>query len=224
MRIVVVSDVTIGYGSPQLPFLAFSLQDFYPGSEVRIVEPVQPELAPRHGMFPGFTFFRVATTDHPHSPVGRTEYIWRAAKTVNQLKPDLLVICCTSSLPVLYRLKRRPPKVIYYSIESIPFYGDFDVEMNRRAAPLLDIVLFPEENRAALEVGRCGFAGVPKLVLYNVSNRRKDQHTPLPLAQRNARILYSGTISRDQTFADYYFSDKVRAIPLDMFGPVKGTP
>lgn len=35
-----------------------------------------------------------------------------------------------------------PEKVIYYLIESIPFYGDFDVEMNRRAGPLLDVVIF----------------------------------------------------------------------------------
>ncbi|HUQ94583.1 MAG TPA: hypothetical protein VM120_23075 [Bryobacteraceae bacterium] len=221
MRIVAVSDVTVGYGSPQLPLLAASLKDYYDG-EVKIVEPVQPELAPRHGLYPGFEILRVATADHPHTPIGRMEYIWRAAKLVNAWKPDVLVICCTYTLPVLFRLKRRPSKVIYYSIESIPFYGEFDIEMNRRAAPLLDLVLFPEENRAVLEVGRCGFPDVPKLVLYNTSNLRKDQRPALPPEQRNRRILYSGTISRDQTFADYYVSEKVRALPIDLFGPVKG--
>lgn len=223
MRIVAVSDVTLGYGSPQVPLLTGSLGEHYRG-KVSIIEPVQPELARRHEQFPDFEIVSVGTADHPHSTVGRTEYIWRAAQLVKQLRPDVLVICCTYTLPVLYRLGAKPPKVIYYSYESIPFYGEFDVEMNRRVAPLLDVILFPEENRAALETGRCGFAGVPKLVLYNVNNRQRDTHAALAADQRNGRVLYSGTISRTQTFADYYFSDKIRALPIDLFGPVKGDP
>jgi glycosyltransferase involved in cell wall biosynthesis len=37
-------------------------------------------------------------------------------------------------------------------------------------------------------------------------------------------VLYSGTISRAQTFLDYYFSDKIKALPIDLFGTVKGPP
>ncbi|MBL8227297.1 MAG: glycosyltransferase [Bryobacterales bacterium] len=222
MRIVAVSDVTIGYGTPQLPLIVESLLDYY-GGEALIVEPVQPELSPRHGAFPRFDIRPVGTTEHPHSTVGRTEYVWRASRLVNELRPDLLLICCTYCLPVVFRLARRPKKTLYYSVESIPFYGEFDVEMNQRAGPLLDAIVFPEENRAALEVGRCGFHGVPKLVLFNVSNRRKDGCKPLPLEERNGRILYSGTISRQQTFADYYLSDKIRAMPVDLYGPIKGS-
>jgi glycosyltransferase involved in cell wall biosynthesis len=222
MRIVAVSDVTVGYGTPQLPLLVESLLDYY-GGEAVIVEPAQPELSPRHDAFPRFDIRPVRTAEHPHSTIGRAEYVWRASRMVNQLRPDVLLICCTYCLPVIYRLSRRPAKTIYYSVESIPFYGDFDIEMNRRAGPLLDVIVFPEENRAALEVGRCGFHGVPKLVLFNVSNRRKDGCRPLPLEQRNGRILYSGTISRQQTFADYYLADKVRAMPIDLYGPIKGS-
>ena len=223
MRIVAVSDVTLGYGTPQLPLLAESIAAHYRG-EVKVVEPVQPELAPKHAHYPSFDIRRIATSDHPHSPIGRSEYVWRAAKLVNSLQPDVLLICCTYCLPVIYRLHSRPRKVIYYSVEGIPFYGEFDVEMNRRAAPLLDAVIFPEENRATLETGRCGFVDVPKIVLYNVSNRREEQQPALPAKDRNGRILYSGTINRSQTFADYYLSDKIRAMPIDLFGPVKGSP
>ncbi|MDZ4798557.1 MAG: glycosyltransferase [Bryobacteraceae bacterium] len=223
MRVAAVSDVTIGYGTPQLPLLLDSLRE-YLNAEVQLIEPVQPELAPRHAQYPQFEILPAATAEHPHSPVGRQEYIWRATRLIDRLKPDLLVICCTYSLPVLFRAARRPKKVLYYAIESIPFYGEFDVEMNRRLEGKADLVLFPEENRAVLEVGRCGFAGIPKLVLYNVSNRRRDGVRALPAEGRNGRILYSGTISRTQTFLDYYFSDRVRALPIDMFGPVKGAP
>jgi hypothetical protein len=138
------------------------------------------------------------------------------------VKPDVLVISCTFCLPVLFRLHRRPRKVIYYSIESIPFYGGFDVEMNLRVAPLLDVVIFPEENRAVLETSRCGFVKVPKLVLYNVSNRKAEAREARTVHQRNGRILYSGTMSVAQTFLNYYMADDVRALPIDMYGPIKG--
>lgn len=220
MKVAVISDVTIGYGSPQVPLMAASVAAHYGKAEVWMVEPVQPECAPRHGQYPDFRFVPVATTDHPHSPVGRTEYIWRATKELNRLDPDVLVISCTYSLPVVFQLKRRPRKVIYYAIESIPFYGEFDVEMNRRLVGKVDVIVFPEENRAVLETGRCGFAGIPKVVVYNVSNRAGAGKEVV--AERNGRILYSGTISRGQTFLDYYLSDKVRALPVDMYGPVKG--
>jgi hypothetical protein len=72
-----------------------------------------------------------------------------------------------------------------------------------------------------LEIGRCGFPGVAKAVVYNVNSRRADVAQPLTAPYRNGRILYSGAISRAQTFADYYLSDKLRALPVDLFGPVK---
>lgn len=221
MKIVAVSDVTLGYGSPQLPLLAASLKQHYRGT-VAVIEPAQPELAAKHGEFPELEIRRVLTAEHPHSHLGRIEYIWRAAKLVNELKPDVLVIVCTYCVPVLFRLKQRPRRVIYYSIESIPFYGDFDIEMNCHLSPLVDVVIFPEENRAVAEVGRCGFYGIAKLVMFNTANRREEGFWPLPLRQRNGRILYSGTISRQQTFGDYYLSEKLRAIPIDLYGPVKG--
>ncbi len=220
MKIAAISDVTLGYGTPQLPLLVSSLKEFYAGT-ADIIEPVQPEVAARHDLFPDFRFHPVSTGEHPHGVTGRSEYVWRAAKVLNKLEPDILVICCTYSLPVVFKLRKRPRKVIYYSVESIPAYGAFDVEMNRRAAPLLDVVLFPEANRAAIETARCGFPKLPKPVLFNVSNRRWDTPPPLDRLMRNGRILYSGTISRGQTFANYYLSEQLHDVPIDLFGPVK---
>jgi glycosyltransferase involved in cell wall biosynthesis len=220
MKILAVSDVTLGYGTPQLPLLVTSLMEHY-RAQAAVIEPAQPELPAKHGAFPHLDIRRVVTAAHPHSETGRIEYVWRAAKLANQILADVVVICCTYSLPVLYRLKQRPKKVIYYSVESIPFYGAFDVEMNRHAAPLLDVVIFPEENRAVLETGRCGFPGAPKLVLYNTAKRRDEPFAPLAAAERHGRILYAGTISRSQTFADYLLSDSLRGATIDVYGPIK---
>ena len=219
MRIVAVSDVTMGYGTPQLPLLTSSLAEHYRG-EGWILEPVQPELAPRHGLFPNLRMESCPSTFHPHTNQGRQEYLWRAANRVNELKPDVLVICCTFCLPALFRVNYRPRKVVYYSVESIPFYGAFDEEMNRHAGPLLDIVIFPEENRALGEIGRYGFHEAVKLVLYNATNR-SDWPEPLPMAERNGRILYAGTISPSQTYAGYYVNRELANLPIDLYGPLK---
>lgn len=224
MKVLAISDVTLGYGTPQLPLLTLSLVAHYK-AEGHVIEPAQPELTARHALFPILHFDRVTTVWHPHSEQGRQEYLWRASRSINQLRPEVLVICCTYCLPVIFRLDYRPRKVIYYSVESIPFYGPFDMEMNGRAGPLVDIVIFPEENRAVAEVSRFGFHGATpdrepaKLVLYNTTNFRKTE-PPLPRPSRNGRFLYAGTIS-DQTFASYYTRPETQRYPIDMFGPVK---
>jgi glycosyltransferase involved in cell wall biosynthesis len=139
---------------------------------------------------------------------------------LNDLKPDVLVICCTYCLPALFRLRRRPPIVIYYSVESISYYGSFDAMMNRHAGPLVDAVIFPEENRAALETERYGFEESAKVVMFNCVKRREERNEALPALQRNGKILYSGTISH-HTLANYFLDENIRTIPMDLFGPIK---
>lgn len=218
-RVAAISDVTMGYGTPQLPRLTRSVAEHY-GTEGWILEPVQPELPPRHHLFPPLRLERCPSTAHPHTPLGRQEFLWRASLRLNQLQPDVVIVCCTFTLPVLFRLRYRPRKVIYYSVESIPFYGPFDEEMNRYAGPLVDLVIFPEENRARNEVGRYGFHEAVRLVLYNATNPRSVP-PPLPAAGRNGRILYAGTLSPEQTYANYYLQPELDGMPIDLFGPLK---
>jgi glycosyltransferase involved in cell wall biosynthesis len=219
MLVAAVSDVSIGYGTPQLPLLTRSIMDHYsaPGA---IVEPAQPECPPRHHLFPGIDVRRVNTMVHPHSEQGRQEYIWRASEVLDSLKPDTLIICCTYALPVLFRMRHRPRQVIYYSVELIPFYGPFDEEMNRMLEGRVDMVIFPEENRAVNEVRRYGFHGIRKVIVYNTSKRRAEIADPLPASARNHRILYSGALDPEATFARYYLSEKITT-GIDLFGNLK---
>jgi glycosyltransferase involved in cell wall biosynthesis len=218
--LVAISDVSIGYGTPQLTLLAGSVAEHY-GIAGTIIEPAQPEAPPRHGMFPQFRVRRINTMAHPHSEAGRQEYLWRAAEVINEIRPDVLIVCCTYSLPVLFRLRHRPRQVLYYSVESISFYGEFDVEMNQWTGGLVDVVLFPEENRAVNEVRRYGFEGARKVVVYNTSKRTGEiAEGPLPAALRNGRVLHSGTISKEQTLAQYFISELINT-PIDLYGPLK---
>lgn len=222
MRIVGISDVSLGYSSPQIPALMTSVVDYY-GAEGIMLEPDQPERPPRHQLFPHLKLLRINTAFHPHSLPGRIEYMRSAAQAIDALCPDMLVIYCTFSLPVLFKIRRRPDFVIYYSVESIPSYGSFDMEMNHHIAPLIDLVIFPEENRAARETTRFEFKDTPKVILYNCVNPKTAIRGMLPSTQRNARLIYSGTIDRKQTFGDYFLDAKMKTVPLDIYGLIKAS-
>lgn len=217
-RIVAVADVSIGYGSPQILRLTESLAAHY-GCGAIILEPDESEkqsvdVAPK-----GCRVERIATSVHPHSGLGRRQFVSAAARRVDELRPDTLVLFCTYSLPVLSQLRYRPRSTVYHSIEMVGAYGKLDVALNRCFADDIDLVLFPEENRARIDGQRCGLAGLPMAVVYNVSNERVFQ--PVPAAERLPRFLYSGKIDGDQTFADYFLRPDLQA-PIDLFGSVSG--
>jgi hypothetical protein len=220
MKVLAVSDVTTGYGTPQLPLLVTSLADHYQ-ADAFVIEPVQPELKGNRALPSSLHMIRIPTSDHPHSQSGRTEYVWRAAELVNEIEPDILVVSCTYCLPIVFRIQKRPRRVIYYSLESIRFYGDFDVAMNRRVGDRIDIVIFPEENRAVLEKSRCGFERATSVVLYNATARAGHLLPAVPAAERNDRILYAGLIAFEKTFANFYTDKRLRGAAIDLFGAIR---
>lgn len=219
MRIGCVSDVCLGYGSPQIGYLVESLADHYE-AEALVVEPRVPGVAPKHTSFPSFQIRRSRTAFQPYSAEGRIEYAIDAARMVNEWEPDLLIICCTFTLPVLFKLRKRPHFVIYYSYESIPHYGDFDITMNRQLDGLVDLVIFPEENRAELELGRSRFGGARTVILYNCPAHHSRR--PAVKGERNGRFFYAGTIDPVETLAAHFLDSRISGFPIDLYGPLRG--
>ena len=207
-------------GSPQIGQLVQSLCGHY-AAENLVIEPHRAESPPRHHRFPQLNIERAEMRYDPYSTPGRVEYLLEGSRLLNQYAPDILVVCCTFCLPVLFKLRKRPSVVIYYSIESIPFYGRFDMEMNRNVDDLVDLVIFPEENRAVEEVRRFGFGDVPKAVLYNCVAADAEDPERNFLPQRNGRVIYAGTIDREATFGNYYTNPEARRFPIDLYGPVR---
>ena len=218
-RIAAVADVSVGYGSPQIPRLMESLAELY-GCPTLIFEPDQSEKRPLDVPPRGCSLERIATTVHPHTAVGRREYIAAVARRVNALRPEMLVLFCTFTLPVVTQLRYRPRWTVYHCIETVAMYGEVDVAVNRRFASDLDIVLFPEENRARIDGQRCGLCNLPMAVVYNVSNECDFQ--PSPIAERRPKLLYTGTIDLDQTLADYFLRPELTDVSIDIFGNVAG--
>jgi hypothetical protein len=218
--IVGVSDVSIGFGSPQIPLLMQSLAAHYRAPTL-IFEPDQsgrPPVTPPRGC----TIARLSTAVSPYSEPGRVEYIGAAAQAINTMRPAVLVLFCTFTLPVVLHLRYRPRCIIYVSVESIAVYGQRDVDLNREVAGALDLIIFPEENRARLDGAQCGLLGRPLAILYNCANEAAATAAPVPAEQRLRRILYSGKLDRDQTQARYFLGEHVQDIPIDIFGAVDG--
>lgn len=219
LTIVGVSDVSVGYGSPQIPRLMESLAAHYNQPAV-ILEPDQTEKKPLTVPPAGCTLERVRTLAHPHTVLGRRQFVAAAARRLNEMRPDLLVVFCTYCLPVLAGLRRKPRWTIYHAIESIVKYGQLDVEINRHLADEIDLVIFPEENRAMLDGPRTGLLHRPMAFAYNVRNERRFQPAPIP--ERSPRFIYTGTLDRDDTLAEHFLHPELSEIPLDIFGQPTG--
>ena len=201
-----ISDVRLGYGSPQIPAAARHVAGRC-GARIVVIEPREPgseEAAPMDGVETVPVYVA-----GPYTERGRKQYNEKAASVIDGLKPDILMICTTYSLPALFLLKARPRTVLYYYLEVATVYGAADVEMNAKLDGLVDGIMFTEENRA-VHFGDTFGLSFPFCVMYNCVNGPE----PPPVAERNGRIMYAGTIRKD-TMADCLFA--LRA-PVDVWG------
>ena len=218
--IVQVADISVGYGNYDSLSLISSLQRQYNMSAL-ILEPDQWD-KPLHTDTAGIAIRRLPTTSHFRSATGRVEFIIKAAEEINKIRPAILIIRCSWNIPVLLKLKRKPKLVVYHATESTLYYGDADPAYNRLAAPWIDLIVFPEENRAMRDVERCGFKQIPIAIAYNCPIPR-DTAAAMESAPRNGRVLYSGALDRKATYIDYYAHESMRPLPIDIYGYIGGS-
>ncbi|MCH2174007.1 hypothetical protein MK489_24765 [Myxococcota bacterium] len=219
-RIIGVSDVSLGYGSPQIGAFMNSIADHF-STDAMILEPDEHSKKPVHRVGTHCSVKRIPLPTSPFSTTGRRLYILNAARELDRQKPDLLVLFCSFTVPVLLRMKHRPKFTLYNAIESIAAYGESDIEIHRIVSDQIDLLVFPEENRAVHDIPRAGLREIPLAITYNAVNERTLRE-PTPASKRNGRFLYSGTLSRENTLAGYFLEDELQQLPIDLFGNVSG--
>ena len=220
-EIVQITDISVGYGNYDSLSLVRSVRDHY-GMEALILEPDQWDKPLRSEVF-GMDVKRLPTSSQLRSITGRIEFILKAAELVNEIRPKILIVRCSWNIPILLKLKQKPPLVIYHSTESTLYYGDADPAINRLARPMIDIVVFPEENRAIRDMERCGFRSLPVAIAYNCPIPRSEALGVQAASPRNGRVMYAGALDRNATFVDYYAHEQMRALPIDLYGYVGGS-
>ena len=214
--IACISDVRLGYGSPQIVGLVRHLAAAY-GARVVIIEPRHSSDSREPVQLQDIEIRPVSAPD-PYDPSGREHYTSKAASIVDDLRPDMLVVCTTYSLPALFAMKSRPPRVLYYYLEVASIYGPGDVAMNGRLGGRVDAIVFTEENRAVHFGQTWGFQKIPFCVVYNCVNG-PDVPPPLQREGRNGRFLYQGSI-RDDTLVDLLAAPEVEHHPIDIYGSI----
>lgn len=218
-NIIGVSDVSLGFGSPQINEIVSYLSLKLRCDSAMILEPDQPEKKYDMHRYEPVILRRIYTEEDIYQG-GRVEYIRECAKIINEKKPNVLLIVCSFTLPVLFFLSYRPQRVIYYNIEMANAYGRDDEILNQSIADKVDLLVYPEENRAKIDVREYGHRGIPMITVYNCTNHIKDLDTVVDCMQRNGRAIYAGSLSQRNTNLDYFFKERKDEVCIDVFGNV----
>lgn len=217
-HVAVLSDVSVGYGTPQVLSLAGSLAQLWSANTV-IYEPDQPERPPVRHTLPGVDVQRIYTATHPYTPSGRTEFCLTVIDRVNQTRPQVIVLSSFLAAPVIAKLSYRPKAVIYYGLEHTDGGRPNEQRLFRTIADKIDLAIFPEEQRAVLDRPRLGLEATPTAVVYNGSNTMVPW---LSAEDRNGRLFYGGLIHPHYTYGDWFMGGALDDQPLDMFGIIDG--
>lgn len=215
-----VSEVSVGYGTPQVLSLARSLVDRF-GLNAQIYEPDQPERPPLTGLASAdLSIERIYTSVHPYSPAGRAEFCRAAADALNRTRPDVVVLVSFLGIPILPMLTYRPWAVLYYALEHSNGQPSAEFTMLARWREEVDFFLFCDADRASLDGGRLGLEPERTLVLLNGCATRFEVRAP---TARNGRFFYGGLLSEEHTNAGYFLFPEIRAFPIDLFGIFDGS-
>lgn len=216
--ILTVSDVSVGYGTPQVLSISRSLMEHL-GAECLVLEPDQPERPPLPNATPRMKIDRVYTANHPYTLSGQAEYCMQVADRINSERPDCVILCSFLGTGALLRMKHRPKLLIYYGLEHTDGDRMREKEMFTLIADKVDLAIFPEENRARLDAPRLGLESIPSVIAYNGSAHEVQ---PRPWNKRNDRFFYGGLLHPDLTYGDYFLRGGLDMFPIDLFGLTDG--
>ena len=220
-RIVGISDVSIGYGSPEVPALMDSICRTF-GTSGLLIEPDEISRPPVKWTWdPAFKLERIASIFPDHTPAWHRHFQSNALRKMEAVDPDILVIFGSSVFTSLMGLRKRPKCIIYHAYEFISSLGEHDKLAHEVMIEDVDLVITPEIERLIIDVE--GFKRYPEKVaaIYNVADiSYPDPVISKPADQRNGRILWFGTLHRTQAYADHFLSPSVADIGFDLFGRI----
>jgi hypothetical protein len=216
-RILILSDVTLGFSVPQIHLLARSLAASL-DAETLIVE---PDMKGRRDFtaIEGVRILRISTRMPPHDSVFVVEYARAVRQVYREFAPDILVVLNAGLLPPLLLEAHRPTVVVYYMLESLDHQmvhgGALSYDLNRMAANLIDLVLVPERRRFDFDKTRLRWPDIPTVEVLNVS----PDPGPVESARSGCRFLYAGTLSRESGM-DFLLDERLKELDIDVVGPI----
>lgn len=222
LSIVGISDVSIGYGSPEVPAIMHDICTRFPNFKGVLIEPDEPDRQPENRSR-SFTLERVATTLKPQSLSWMRHFMHNALERIEALKPDILIIFGALVFPIIPALKTRPQKIIYHAYEQIADVPAEILAAHKHFLADIDLVISPSIARL---IHDCSFLNVwPKNILEmrnsaNV-NHPETQSLITPKDKKN-QFLWCGALDKQRTFADFFFAPDMAEHKFEMFGRITG--
>ena len=216
LRVLLLSDVTVGYAVPQMILMARGIGNVL-DARVTIVE---PDMKGRLELceVEGIEFRRISTRNPPHDLVFHIEYVRAMNEIYREIQPDVLVVFNAAVLPPLLLNKHRPKCVIYYMLESIDHQlavgGQHFFDLNRMASKSIDLVVVPERRRYAVDAARLGWQDKPVLEVLNIGS----DIVPRMSMPDRCRFLFAGTLNK-HTCLDWLSDDRLAHLDIDIAGP-----
>ena len=224
-RLVTISDVVAGYGSPQIADFSQSVCRLI-GTTGVIFQPLVPDRKIVRLDSSLLSLETIHAGVHPHSPHGLTEYLQQCARRVNRIRPDILLICNYNMLDIVDGLAYRPRKIVHLALEDLdsvisgPF-GQARLASIRRQSALIDLWLFPEVNRALHDASRLGIKADSLSIFYNVADSKLGKISD---SRKINRMVYAGTLDAETSVGRYIFDHELAPFPLDVYGGLQGFP
>lgn len=222
-RIAAVSDVVVGYGSPQIPAFTRSLCKLF-DTEGVIIQPAVPGRVPKHHNNDHMSVITVPTAMHPYSYLGNRSYKSRAAELLNSMRPDIIAVFNYNCLEIVNLLEYKPKKVVHYALEDAESYiGANTISAEREqglkaASARTDIWIFPESNRALIDASRYGLRSDQIGIVYNTADAASRAKQ-----EKSGKIIYAGTIDPQRTIGGLIVDSDVNKFAIDVYGNLSGS-
>jgi len=219
--VIGISDVSVGYGSPEVPALMDSICKTV-GARGLLIEPDEINRPPIAMTWsPEFNLCRVMSKFPDHSPPWHRHFQASALREVERHKPDMLVIFGSSVFSSLMGLSFWPKCVVYHAYEFISNLSAHDLAAHHCLLSKCDLVITPEVERLIIDCEKVRAHPTSMAAIYNVADvSYPSPIRRLPADQRNGRLVWYGTLHRTQAFADYFIMDEVRSFEFDLFGRI----
>lgn len=221
LKIVGISDVSVGYGSPEVPALMDSICRSF-GVTGLLIEPDEIARPPVTWTWnSSFKLERISSSFSDHTPAWHRHFQANALRRVEAVDPDVLIVFGSSVFASLMGLRSRPRCLIYHAYEFISSLSENDRTAHTCLIKDVDLVITPEIERLIIDVQTFGQFPERVAAIYNVA----DVSYPSPIISRppddrNGRILWFGTLHRTQAYAGHFLAPQVEDIGFDLFGRI----
>jgi hypothetical protein len=232
-RIGCLTDVPVGYGSPQIQYLLRSLARHFGTGSPTVCQPYSEAYPASHDEAPDLTFhsirWRQATTPFWFADGGRGQERLAAGfrDWVRTERPDLLLLTGFNSLRYLDPGTDLGPRpfVVHYALE-FQARQEMDATTAARHAESVeafDLLLFSETNRRRRYNREFGTEGVAQATVLNVPPA--DAFPVVPAHKRNGHVLLqSASIQWDLTYPEFLATTGRPRIPFDVYGLIYDGP